>query len=86
MGLIPRGLKRSSWSPFHIKKKKSGGTYIDFHDMRILWEWEDEEEEKGEEEWIKAVRSRCWINRDHLSTVKYCIIIPNHSGWINCFH
>ena len=50
MGLDPRGLKRSSWTPFHIKKKKSGGTYIEFHDIRILWEWEDEEEEKGEEE------------------------------------
>ena len=31
----PKGLKHPSRAPFHIKKKKSSGTYIDFHDKII---------------------------------------------------
>ena len=69
LNLGPRGLKGPSWGPGSgpqgpqlgpfPQKKKSCGTYIDFHDKnnkririddtRVLWEWEEEEEEGGEE-------------------------------------
>ena len=35
-GLGPRSVMRLSWGPFHIKKKKSGGTYNDFHDRNNI--------------------------------------------------